>query len=190
MNFDALSIPRHSWLRPGLALGDSPLEGKGVYTMEAIPEGATVIVWGGIVVTYDEFATGRGLAHSNVGLTEELCLVAPNEEGLTLDDYMNHSCNPNLWLSGSVTLIARRAIQPGEELTFDYAIEVGHESYVMKVPCRCGANDCRGQITGKDWRLGHVQEKYEGHFSPFIEARIRALVGAAGPLDIQTGGHQ
>ncbi|MDX2298660.1 MAG: SET domain-containing protein-lysine N-methyltransferase [Xanthomonadaceae bacterium] len=175
MNLADYDIHRYSWHRAGLEIRESPLQGKGVFTATAIKPGELVIVWGGIVVTYGDFASGTGLPHSNIGLSETHCLVAPNDEGLSLDDYMNHSCDPNLWLDGPIRLIARRPIAANEELTFDYAIEVGHETYVMKTQCQCAAANCRGTITGRDWRIPNIQRTYHGHFSPFISARIQSL---------------
>src|SRR4051794_18325559 len=38
-----------------------------------------------------------------------------------IDAYMNHSCDPNTWWQDDDTLVARRDIQVGEEVTYDYA---------------------------------------------------------------------
>lgn len=35
---------------------------------------------------------------------------------------LNHACDSNLWMADEVTLIARRHIVSGEELTVDYAL--------------------------------------------------------------------
>jgi hypothetical protein len=37
---------------------------------------------------------------------------------------------------------------------------------------RCGSPLCRRLITGADWRLPTLQERYCGHFSPFINRRL------------------
>ena len=39
-------------------------------------------------------------------------------------DLINHSCSPNAGFRGQIFLVALRAIEPGEELTFDYAMVV------------------------------------------------------------------
>jgi hypothetical protein len=35
--------------------------------------------------------------------------------------YLNHSCGSTLGFKGAFTLVARRAITPGDEVTLDYA---------------------------------------------------------------------
>jgi hypothetical protein len=34
---------------------------------------------------------------------------------------------------------------------------------------------CRGRVTGEDWRNPELWERYAGHFSPYLERRIKAL---------------
>ena len=97
---------------------------------------------------------------------------------------MNHSCDPNVWMLDQVTLVTRREIEPGGELTADYALWEADEGWVGRWECRCGASRCRGRVTGQDWRSRELQERYRGHFSPFIE-RLGGL-GVIG-LDESTG---
>lgn len=169
------AYPKASQLLPCLEVGDSSIAGKGVFTTESIQLGTVVIVWGGEVYTQDEVDRGVSLGHTHVGIGEDLYLAVPAQDEMSLDDYMNHSCDPNLWLADEVTLVARRDIAANEELTIDYAMELGDERYVMKAPCSCGSSVCRTIVTGKDWRLPTVQLAYSGHFSPFINERIRRL---------------
>jgi hypothetical protein len=78
-------------------------------------------------------------------------------------DYMNHSCNPNTWFIDDATMIARRNIQSGEEITYDYATSETAETYVLP-HCNCGTPDCRQIVRGTDYRLlPAVREKYGSH---------------------------
>ncbi len=90
---------------------------------------------------------------------------------------MNHSCDSNLWMRDEVTVVARRAIAAEEELTIDYALQSGLPVDVLGESCRCGSPVCRGVITGNDWQLKELQERYRGHFSPFLNERIRSVTG-------------
>ncbi len=68
---------------------------------------------------------------------------------------INHSCKPNCdahTIRGHIWIVARRDIEPGEELTFDYGFPLGN--WAMH-PCRCGAPRCPGYIVSawQRWRL-------------------------------------
>jgi hypothetical protein len=65
---------------------------------------------------------------------------------------------------------AMRDIQPGEELTHDWAT-TDDEAYEMR--CHCGAANCRGVITGQDWRRKDLQEKYQDSMSWYLQQKIR-----------------
>ena len=88
-------------------------------------------------------------------------------------DFINHSCEPNAGLDGQIAIVALHRIQPGEEVTIDYAMCDG--SPYDEFECGCGSAICRGRVTGEDWRNPTLWERYAGHFSPYLERRIRAL---------------
>ena len=85
--------------------------------------------------------------------------------------FINHSCDPNLWLKDAFTLTARRDIKPGEEITIDYALFESSD-YAAAWDCRCGAINCRHKIMGDDWRREDVQRMYKNHFSPLLNKTI------------------
>lgn len=66
-----------------------------------------------------------------------------------LDDYVNHSCEPNCGLrvvGDDLLLVAIQEIKPEEELFFDYATCVGvSDSWTME--CSCGKSSCRKTIS-------------------------------------------
>ncbi len=86
--------------------------------------------------------------------------------------YLNHSCDPNVGIQGQIVFVAMRDIEAGEELTHDWAT-TDDEDYEMR--CKCGAENCRGVITGRDWRRKELQEKYRGYFSWYLEKKIERL---------------
>ena len=73
--------------------------------------------------------------------------------------WINHSCKPNCEAQeGSyedtprVFIFAKRDLVPGEELFYDYALDVeGRVTKQMKkdYECRCGAKRCRGTMLAK-----------------------------------------
>ncbi len=83
-----------------------------------------------------------------------------------LDRYMNHSCDPNIWWAGEHTLAARRDIQPGEEITYDYAsADILLE---FQMPCHCGSPLCRGVITNQDYLNPAWQQRYGQHLPAYV----------------------
>lgn len=62
--------------------------------------------------------------------------------------YLNHSCDPNCGVKGTVTLYALRDIKPDEELTIDYATTEGDPRWIMEngAKCLCKAKHCRQMV--------------------------------------------
>jgi len=75
---------------------------------------------------------------------------------------VNHSCDPNCGIrineTGAHNFAAIREIIVNEEITFDYAMRNYGVDYFPK-QCMCGAEICRGKITG--WKdLPDERKKY------------------------------
>jgi uncharacterized protein len=87
------------------------------------------------------------------------------------------SLDSNLWLQDEVTIVARREIAAGEELTLDYALTTVEPDWQLDQPCQCGTAACRHVIRGTYWQLPNVQRRYQGHFAPFINEHIRNSSG-------------
>jgi SET domain-containing protein len=158
----------------------SPIEGLGLFAIVPIRAGELIFedeaggeAGSSVVMTDAEFAAyiktvdrysasaiGAGLHRVSVEMTDV--------------DYGNHSCDPNTWLAGpdDPVLVARRVISPGDEITSDYVFWTDTRDWRMD--CRCGAADCRSVLTGDDWRLPILHERYVGHWPGWLEERIRA----------------
>ena len=84
---------------------------------------------------------------------------------------VNHSCNPNCGIklneTGAHDYVAMQDIKPGEEITFDYAMQNYDVGYFPS-KCLCGAKDCRGKIGGwKDLPIDKKQQ-YKGFVAPYL----------------------
>lgn len=169
-----------SWIDPRVEVRSSAIQGKGMFARERIKKGKVVVIWGGVLMTEKDVQAGKARRHSIAAIGEGLYLAGLANEDSSPDDFMNHSCNPNIWMKDEVTLVARRDIQANEELTADYAMWESDEEWTMHQECHCGSELCRQVITGKDWRLKELQERYKNHFSPFINKRIEKLRGDKG----------
>jgi len=89
-------------------------------------------------------------------------------EGLSRE--MNHSCDPNTWWAGSITLVARRDIQVGEEITYDYS--TADVDNVFELECSCGSPRCRGTISNRDHLDPGWQAQYGKNLPPHVIAAI------------------
>jgi hypothetical protein len=144
---------------------------RGAFALEPISKGELMAVFGGDVYDWKALQTlPAGLRSLSLQVADEMFLVS---EKSGAGDYLNHSCNPNAGLSGQICLIAMRDIAAGEEICFDYAMcdSLPYDEF----ECSCGAANCRGRVTGNDWKIKELQERYAGYFSPYLQQRIDVL---------------
>ncbi len=172
---------KKSWIDPRIKIKPSTLHGKGMFAVASIEKGEVVIIWG-LPETYGnkedaEKAAAKGRAKGKSIYIDQIDdnLFSVEERGVDPTYFMNHSCDPNVWMKNEVTLIARRDIKRGEELALDYALAEAEEDFVASWECVCGSPLCRKRVTGKDWRISQLQERYNGHFIPLINRRIAKL---------------
>ncbi|MEO1192947.1 MAG: SET domain-containing protein-lysine N-methyltransferase [Pseudomonadota bacterium] len=163
-----------SWFSKKVEKRQSKIEGRGLFCIEFIRADEVVVVKGGHVFdreTRDERA--KTLGPAEIQIDDHLFIgpmtAAEREASMMC---LNHSCEPNLLISGQIVFRAARDIEPSEEITFDYAT-CDDDDWVMD--CACGSSLCRGQVSGKDWQLPQIQRHYAGHFSDYLERKIKAL---------------
>jgi len=155
-----------------VAVRESPIHGQGLFASEAIRKDEIVAIKGGYVFdrsARDELENTLGPAE--VPIADGFYIgprSQPERDGSMI--FSNHSCDPNIGVKGQIVFVAMRDIRAGEELTHDWAT-TDDEEYEME--CRCGAQSCRGTVTGKDWRRKELQEKYRGYISWYLLEKIR-----------------
>ncbi len=109
--------------------------GKGLFAEEAIPKGACIIEYIGVLVSEEEAAGDNGKYLFEVGKNKT---INGNIKANTAR-YINHSCVPNCEADGpegKVYIWALRNIQAGEELTYDYGEEY-FDRHIKPKGCRC-----------------------------------------------------
>jgi uncharacterized protein len=134
-------------------------KGEGVFATSPYHVGETVIV--GVVGK----PVDRNDVHANqVSSTQWVREGGPHEK-------LNHSCDPSCGVrvnaSGAVDYIARRRIEVGDEITFDYAMR----NYVVDhapPECLCGCTECRGAITGWGELPAERKAAYRGLVVPYL----------------------
>lgn len=163
-----------SFVSAKLEVRSNPDKGNyGLFAREAISAGELLICWAGYVATEEQFQQLSDFEREHSVQIEENLYQIPYGGGDDPGDYVNHSCDPNLGLSSSITLVALRDIQPDEEVCFDYAMT--DSTPYDEFTCGCGTVHCRGLVTGDDWQLPSLQERYDGYFSPYLQRRINRL---------------
>jgi len=116
----------------------------GVFALEHIPARRKVIEYTGEKISRRE-TKRRGAANLIYLFELNSYWCIDGSVGGSGAEIINHSCDPNLYaviLKGHILYFSKRAIEPGEELTIDYHFE----KHMERVPCACGAKNCRGTI--------------------------------------------
>jgi SET domain-containing protein len=164
-----------TWVSRKLRPGKSPIHGEGVFATAPIGAGELVMEFGGELVAADRLEDYREPSAWAVKGGLYLALRNTDTED-SLDEYLNHSCEANTWLTGETTLVARRDIAAGEEITLDQGTWNFDEADYADAgrACTCNAVSCRGVLTHDDWRRTDVQARYLGHFHPLVQALIDA----------------
>lgn len=169
------SYLERTWVSRKLRSGQSPIHGEGVFATAPIGAGELVMEFGGELVAADMLGDYR--EPSAWAVKGGLYLALPDTDTEdSLDEYLNHSCDANTWLAGETTLVARRDIAAGEEITLDQGTwNFDEADYADNGrACTCNAVSCRGVLTHNDWRRTDVQARYRGHFHPLVQALIDA----------------
>ena len=139
----------------------SDVHGNGVFAVEDLAEGETLIEYKGEVISWKE-ALRR---HPHDPTQPNHTFYFHIDDGRVIDGnvngnaarWINHSCEPNCEadeVNGRVYIKALRNIAAGEELNYDYGLIID-EPYTPKLlaefPCWCGSENCRGTLlTPKD----------------------------------------
>ena len=143
--------------------------GLGVFVNQWIPANTRILEFGGTRIS-------RALVNQAIkrNKPDSYLQIAENEflgPSGHLDDYINHSCEPNCGLEfseGRVFLKSIRDISFGTELTFDYS--TSQSNYPYWFTCHCGHAKCRRDI-GDFSELARERKSYyisRGIVAPFL----------------------
>lgn len=132
------------------------------------------MVWGGQLFKKNDYERAR--PPTIVPFDHRHYIGLPvSDDSESIDEYLNHSCDPNTWMTDQITMVARRDIEPDEEITLDWVMWNSDEWEISKSgKCFCSSKNCRKYITPTDWKIPELQKRYAGHFSPLVQEKIDA----------------
>jgi SET domain-containing protein len=120
--------------------------GHGLFATAPIAAGEVVLRLAGRIVGDDELAALIDASDAYVDTfwlgPDENVVLPPGTDA----HFGNHSCEPSLRRESPMTFAAGRDLEPGDELTVDYASISGPGA--VWSPCACGATTCRGTYPG------------------------------------------
>ncbi len=134
----------------------SGVHGKGVFALQDIGEGETIIEYVGEIITWKEALARHPHDPTDPNHTFYFHIdedhVIDAKVGGNSSRWINHSCDGNCEadeVNGRVFIRALRDIAPGEELNYDYGLMLD-ERYTKKLkaehPCWCGSDNCRSTL--------------------------------------------
>jgi SET domain-containing protein len=141
----------------GLILGHSKL-GKAVFANRDFKKGEKIIEYKGKLLTREQLPTPYDKVDDYYVQIGKNLYMGPSGG---LDDFFNHSCNPNAGLKieeKRVIFIAIKNIKKGEEITWDYSTTMDEDDWEMD--CRCGSKNCRKRIRDFKYLPKEIQQKY------------------------------
>lgn len=138
----------------------SPIHGRGVFALTYIPKRTRLIEYTGERISHEEADRRYAAEHE---YSPHTMLFTVND-GIVIDAtqrgssarWFNHSCSPNCEVEDEddrIFIETRRDIRPGEELTYDYNLQLGepHTAAAKREnPCYCGVRRCRGTLLGEE----------------------------------------
>ena len=134
----------------------SGVHGKGVFALQDLAEGETLIEYVGEVINWKEALRRHPHDPTDPNHTFYFHIdedhVIDAKHGGNSSRWINHSCKPNCEADedgGRVFIKALRNVKAGEELFYDYGLIIDAK-YTKKLkaeyPCWCGAKNCRGTL--------------------------------------------
>ena len=146
--------------RRRIVVRNSSIHGRGVFALRRIPKGTRIIEYKGKLITDKEADRRYSRMHEHSPHTMLFSL----EGGWVIDAtrrgnsarWINHSCAPNCDIEEEgqrIFIEARRDIHPGDELTYDYNLQIGEKhtkAAKREHACFCRARRCRGTMLGEE----------------------------------------
>ncbi|KAL2917693.1 histone methyltransferase set1 [Polyrhizophydium stewartii] len=151
---DALSFSQLKARQKRIKFAKSTIHDWGLFAMERIDANDLVIEYIGEIIRQkvadhrEKAYEASGIGSSYLFRIDEDTIIDATKTG-NLARFINHCCEPNcsakvINVDGTkrIVIYTHRDIEEGEELTYDYKFPIEDN----KIPCLCGAKNCRGTL--------------------------------------------
>lgn len=145
-------------IRRLFAVRKSPIHGRGAFALKRVPKHTRIIEYKGERISHEEAEARYGKEHETsphtMLFTVNDKVVIDASRGGNSARWINHSCSPNCETVDQgerIFIEACRDIRPGEELVYDYNLQLDepHTPALKRAnPCACGARCCRRTLLG------------------------------------------
>jgi hypothetical protein len=166
------AVIRPSRRTPPVEVRAAGEKGFGVFAASSIRRHQFITPCVGRVVT----SANLPRDHSALQVGTDLWIASPGD---ALDDWINHSCEPNIgFVTGQPVFFALRNIEMGEELAWDYSSSLTEPGWRLR--CRCQSSRCRRVVKS----FVELAEEDQSRLLPVSLRYIRRSLapGAASPI--------
>lgn len=150
------------------------IDGVGLFAVRDLKKG-TIIAEADLLneelfFSWDEF---EKIDNESKKMIKDFC--AESEDGfyaprdinyISLPWHMNHCCDGNAGCDDQGNFVTIRDVKRDEELCYDYGFVKTNPKF--RLECKCGSLNCRGIITGNDWKDSEYIKKNLIYMSPEV----------------------
>jgi SET domain-containing protein len=148
----------------------SSINGVGLYAAEDIHKGEKIdYIKGDIRVVRDFSKVSKKLneiSYNWIGVGKYSWIDTKN----SIFRFINHSCDPNAIIATPRTVIARKNIRSGEEITMDYSLTEAGQDWSIE-DCSCGTKQCRGLILP----INKLPNRIYTSYMPYITKKFQRI---------------
>ncbi len=133
-------------------------KGLGVFTNLPLPSKSEILQFHGKQIPTEELPTPYDSVLDHYLQIGQSLYLGPSGE---IDDFINHSCNPNaavVFQNEKIFLQSIKAIAVNEEVTFDYSLTMVADDWTMR--CVCEEPNCRHEIVEFALLPPETQKRY------------------------------
>lgn len=170
-------ITGYRTIHTNLEIKESPIQGKGLFTVTDLTAGTLIfeIVGEKVQHEYDPARSGENPNWIGIGY-EEWLRLGPGDIAI----YLNHACKPNVIINEKLELVVITPIGAFEELLLDYSTTELDPYWQMN--CSCGFRECRKLLRSFQFLPGELQNRYGKYLAPSFVRNAEVLLNESTDL--------